>query len=104
MATAASCSQASVFDATRKVGTVFDAEVAAACGPKGRHDPHRVAVRHGRENGSVVLGGRRVPVTRPRARTRDGHEVALPGYRLFASEDQLTQVVMERMLAGLATP
>jgi transposase-like protein len=82
---------------------MFDAEVAAACGPKGRHDPDRAAVRHGSEQGSVVLGGRRVPVTRPRARTVDGHEVPLSAYRLFAAEDQLTQVVMERMLAGLAT-
>jgi transposase-like protein len=82
---------------------MFDAEITAACGPKGRHDPGRVAVRHGGENGSVVLGGRRVPVRRPRARTGDGHEVALSTYRLFAAEDLLTRVVMERMLAGLAT-
>jgi putative transposase len=82
---------------------MFDAEITAACGPKGKHDPDRVAVRHGGENGSVVLGGRRVPVRRPRARTADGHEVPLSTYRLFAAGDQLTRVVMERMLAGLAT-
>jgi putative transposase len=82
---------------------MFDAEIATACGPKGRHDADRTAARHGREKGSVVLGGRRVPVTRPRARTVDGHEVPLAAYHLFAGEDQLTRVVMERMLAGLAT-
>jgi putative transposase len=82
---------------------MFDAEITAACGPKGRHDPDRVAVRHGSQKGSVVLGGRRVPVRRPRARTADRHEVPLATYRLFATEDQLTAVVMERMLAGLAT-
>jgi transposase-like protein len=83
--------------------TIFDAEIGAVCGPKGRHDPDRAAVRHGREKGSVVLGGRRVSVTRPRARTVDGHEVPLSTYSLFAGEDQLSAVVMERMLAGLAT-
>jgi hypothetical protein len=83
--------------------TIFDAQIGAVCGPKGRHDADRTAVRHGREKGSVVLGGRRVPVTRPRARTVDGHEVALSTYSVFAGEDQLTAVVMERMLAGLAT-
>jgi putative transposase len=83
--------------------TMFDAEVVAACGPKGRHDADRTASRHSSERGSVVLGGRRVPVTRPRARTTDGREVPLPTYRLFAAEDQLTAVVMERMLPGLAT-
>src|SRR5215210_8800224 len=38
---------------------MFDAEITAACGPKGEHDPDRVAVRHGAGRGSVVLGGRR---------------------------------------------
>lgn len=82
---------------------MFDAEITATCGPTGKHDPDRGAVRHGAGRGSVVLGGRRVPVRRPRARTVDGHEVPLAAYRLFAAEDQLTRVVMERMLAGLAT-
>jgi transposase-like protein len=82
---------------------MFDAEITVACGPRGRHDPDRAATRHGAGRGSVVLGGRRVPVRRPRARTADGHEVPLAAYRLFAAEDQLTAVVMERMLAGLAT-
>src|SRR3954468_24403134 len=82
---------------------MFDAEITAACGPKGRHDPDRAAVRHGSGDGSVVLGGRRVPVTRPRARTVDGHEVPLAAYRVFAADDLLSRVVMERMLAGVAS-
>src|SRR3954471_9597128 len=46
--------------------------------PKGRHDPERTAVRHRHEAGEVTLGGRRVAVDRPRARTADGEsEVAL---------------------------
>jgi putative transposase len=83
--------------------TMFDAEITSACGPKGKHNPDRTASRHGGGRGSVVLGGRRVPVTRPRARSSDGKEVPLATYDLFAAEDQLTAVVMERMLAGLAT-
>jgi putative transposase len=82
---------------------MFDAEITAACGARGRHDPHRAAVRHGNGEGSVVLGGRRVPVTRPRARTVDGHEVPLAAYRVFAADDLLGRVVMERMLAGVAS-
>ena len=57
--------------------TMFEAELTEACGPKGKHNPDRVAVRHGTEKGSVTLGGRRVSVDRPRARTIDGHEVPL---------------------------
>jgi putative transposase len=68
---------------------MFDAEITVACGPRGKHDPDRAAVRHGAGQGSVVLGGRRVPVTRPRARTSEGGEVPLACYRLFTAEDQL---------------
>lgn len=82
---------------------MFEAEIAQACGPKGKHDLDRAAVRHGSGRGSVTLGGRRVAVTRPRARTTDGHEVPLASYAHFAAEDMLSQVVMERMLAGVAT-
>ena len=51
---------------------LMEADVTALAGPKGRHDQGRTAVRHGRERGSVTLGGRRVPVTRPRVRAADG--------------------------------
>ena len=85
------------------MAVMFDAEIAQACGPKGKHEPGRAAVRHGAGRGSVTLGGRRVPVDRPRARTVDGHEVRLGSYAHFAAEDLLSWVVMERMLAGVAT-
>ena len=42
-------------------------------------------------------------MTRPRARTVDGHEVPLNSWVHFAAKDMFTQVVMERMLAGVAT-
>jgi putative transposase len=82
---------------------MFEAEISAACGPNGKHNPDRVATRHGTGSGSVVLGGRRVPVARPRARTTDGHEVPLLSYEHFTADDLLSEVVMQRMLAGLAT-
>ena len=52
--------------------TLMEADVTALAGPKGRHDPVRGAVRHGGEQGSVSLGGRRVAVSRPRVRAADG--------------------------------
>ena len=51
---------------------VMDENVVALAGPKGRHDPNRTAVRHGSEDGSVTLGGRWMPVRRPRVRAADG--------------------------------
>jgi transposase-like protein len=86
------------------MGALMDADVAAVAGPRGRHDPGRVAVRHGTEAGSVTLGGRRVPVQRPRVRAADGSgELAVPAYELFSSTEILGRMAMERMLAGLST-
>ena len=82
---------------------MMENELTAKVGPKGRHDAGRTATRHGRAQGSVVLGGRRVPLERPRARTHDGAEVSLDTWSTFASDDLLSQLVVERMLAGVAT-
>ena len=80
------------------------ADVVAVCGPRGRHDPDRTATRHGSEAGSVTLGGRRVPVNRPRVRAVDGSgELPVPTYDLFTSTELLGRMAMERMLAGVST-
>jgi putative transposase len=60
---------------------MMDADVTVLAGPKSKHLPGRGAVRHGSEDGSVTLGGRRVAVRRPRVRAVDGSgEVAVPSY------------------------
>jgi len=83
---------------------LMEEEVDEAVGPKGRHDPERVAVRHGHEGGEVTVGGRRLPVERPRARSADGRsELPLVTYAHFADRDPLTEAVLERMLAGVST-
>ena len=79
-------------------------EVEDVCGPRGKHDAGRVAYRHGSDDGEVTLGGRRVGVERPRMRSKDGEEeVPVRTYEHFASRDQLSRVVLERMLAGVST-
>jgi putative transposase len=88
-------------DVLRKL---LEEEVDELVGPKGRWNRDRMAVRHGHEDGEVTLGGRRVQVKRPRARTADGEsEVPLVTYEHFADRDQLGEVVLERMLAGVST-
>jgi putative transposase len=83
---------------------LMDADVTELAGPKGRHDQARTAVRHGRERGSVTLGGRRVAVNRPRVRAADGSgELSVPSYELFTSTEILGRMAMEKMLAGLST-
>jgi len=83
---------------------LMEADVTAVCGPRGKHDPQRAAIRHGTERGSVTLGGRRVPVARPRVRAADGTgEVPVATYELFTSTELLGRMAMERMLAGVST-
>jgi putative transposase len=79
-------------------------EVDEVVGPKGKHNAGRVAVRHGHDDGSLTLGGRRVPVRRPRMRSADDErELPVESYEFFADRDPLTRAVMDRMLAGVST-
>jgi putative transposase len=86
------------------MGSLMEADVTAVCGARGKHDLERAAVRHGRERGSVTLGGRRVAVSRPRMRAADGSsEVTVPAYELFSQTEMLGRMAMEKMLAGLSS-
>jgi putative transposase len=86
------------------LAAIMEEDVTAVCGPKGRHNPDRAATRHGHGDGSVSLGGRRVPVSRPRIRATDGSgELPVLAYVLFSNTEVLGRMAMERMLAGLST-
>jgi putative transposase len=86
------------------VHELMELEVDEVVGPKGKHNPNRVAVRHGHDDGSMTLGGRRVAVRRPRMRTADEErELPVQSYECFADRDPLTRAVMDRMLAGVST-
>jgi len=86
------------------MAAMFDEDVVRLCGPEGKHNPDRAGYRHGSEARSVTLGGRRLPVTRPRVRAADGSgELRLPSYDLFSSTEILSQMALERMLAGLSS-
>jgi putative transposase len=79
-------------------------ELTAIVGAKhAKLGPERVGNWHGTTTGQVVLGSRKVTVARPRGRYVAGGEVELATWETFASEDLLRQVVVERMLAGVAT-
>ena len=86
------------------MAAMMAADVDALCGPRGRHDPDRTAIRHGSEAGSVTLGGRRLPVRRPRVRAVDGSgELPIAAYDTFAGTQVLGRRAMEAMLAGLSS-
>ena len=80
------------------------AELAQIVGDKhARLGAGRVGNWHGTTSGQVVMGSAKVTVERPRGRYVNGGEVELATWDVFASEDLLRQVVVERMLAGVAT-
>jgi putative transposase len=82
---------------------LLERERTEACGPRYQHQPDRLARRAGHAPGELVMGGRRVQVARPRARTIDGREVELPSWRTFSDEDPLQARAVEQMLAGVST-
>jgi transposase-like protein len=86
------------------VHELMELEIDEVVGPKGKRNPQRTAKRHGREDGSMTLGGRRVQVRRPRVRSADDtRELPVETYGYFADRDPLTRAVMDRMLAGVST-
>jgi putative transposase len=85
------------------VGEVLEEERTALCGPRYQHDPLRHALRAGSVPSSLSLGGRRVEVERPRARSVHGQELSLPSWRAWSARDPLERRALEQMLVGVST-
>jgi hypothetical protein len=75
----------------------------ALCGERYEHLPDRQALRAGHVASSLVLGGRRVAVQRPRARSVAGRELRLPSWREWSARDPLEQRAVEQMVLGVST-
>jgi putative transposase len=76
----------------------------ALCGRAGRWQGlERRAYRHGHEQGRVVLGGRKVRLSRPRVRSVGGEELALPSWVAMQREDPLADRALEQMIVGVST-
>jgi len=82
--------------------TMLEEDRTAVCGPRYAHQVDRVATRMGTVASEVVLGGRKVPLRRPRVRA-NGREVPLPTFQRLAGTDPLNRRVVEQMLIGVAT-
>jgi putative transposase len=90
--------------AGRKVLTaMMEREREALCGPKWVPNVERRAVRGGTTKSEVTLGGRRIPIRRPRARSVEGGELRLPTFELAASRDPLDARTLEAIAIGVST-
>ena len=82
---------------------MLEADRTELCGPKWGRDSNREVVRAGTTRSEVTLGGRRVAITRPRARTSDGAEVSLPTFAWATNRDPLDRATMSAVSAGVST-
>src|SRR6201998_1019733 len=100
--------QAQVEELTRQAGVqmlraILENEVTHRVGPPHRPNPTGGCVRWGKQSGYVVFGGQKIPLQRPRVRTREGQEVELESYGQLQQDGKLQRAVQERMVAGLST-
>ena len=85
------------------VKEVLESEREALCGPRYEHADGRAAYRAGHVASSLVLGGRRLAVERPRVRTTGREEVALPSWVAWSDTDPLEERAVEQMIVGVST-
>src|ERR1700726_5274373 len=85
------------------VDEVLEIERVALCGERYEHLADRQALRAGHVASSLVLGGRRVAVNRPRARSIEGRELRLPSWREWSARDPLDERALEQMVLGVST-
>ena len=100
--------QAQVEELTGQAGlqilrAILENEVTRRVGPPHRPNPAAGCVRWGKQSGYVVFGGQKIPLERPRVRTREGQEVELESYGQLQQDGKLQRAVRERMVAGLST-
>jgi transposase-like protein len=82
---------------------ILELDVETLAGKKGKHNPNRIAYRHGSESTKVVLGGEKRTIEKPRVRSISGEEFTLPSLAIFQNEDSLTEAVLAKLLRGVST-
>jgi transposase-like protein len=85
------------------VDEVLERERGALCGERYERVAERRALRAGHVASSLVLGGRRVAVKRPRARSVEGRELRLPSWQEWSARDPLDERAVEQMVLGVST-
>ena len=106
IAEVAELAQASLGDLLRGVGKVFietvmEAEVEQLAGKRSQPDPQGNIYRWGSEDGYCVIDGQRVPIRRPRLRSRTKKEIPLGSYEMFQRSSLLNDTVWQKIMLGL---
>ena len=85
------------------LAAMMEADRVALCGAKNVPAAHRQAVRGGTTRSSVVLGGQRIALTKPRARSLKRGELELPSFAWAAHRDPLDMATVACIAAGVST-
>ena len=99
--------QQSLGELLRSVGklfieTVMEDEVEDLVGERSQPNDARQAYRWGRESGFCIIDGQRVPIDRPRVRSRQhNREIPLGSYMLFQKASLIEETVWHKIMHGL---
>jgi putative transposase len=85
------------------LAAMMEADRVAVCGARNVPDTSRHAVRGGATRSSVVLGGQRIAITKPRASSLTRGELELPTFAWAADTDPLDMATMASIAAGVST-
>jgi hypothetical protein len=107
LAEIAELAQTSLGDLLRAVGksfieSVMEAEVEEVAGKRSQPNPKRTTYRWGSEDGFCLIDGQRVPIERPRLRSRTKKEVPLGSYEMFQRSSLLNDTVWQKIMLGLS--
>lgn len=92
----------------RRIGKLFmesvmEAEVEDLVGVRSKPNPERDAFRWGNEQGYCIIDGQRVPIARPRVRSRQhNQEISLGSYELFQRASLIQETVWHKIMHGLS--
>ncbi len=85
------------------LGEMMEADAQTACGPRHGRGKDRTAHRWGKTKGKIGFHGGKVEIARPRLRSFDGKEQALPSWEGAMTEDWLGKWAMNQMLINVST-
>jgi putative transposase len=85
------------------ISELLEFEVAEVCGERRKRSPQRQGHRYGRQSGTIVLGGQKVRIDKPRIRSIDGRrEVQLALYNRLQQTNVIDKTVMRRLVRGVS--
>lgn len=95
-----------LFESTGRamIEALLDVSAEQIAGPKQQGKQRSSAVYwYGRQPGKVCLSERKMAVQRPRLRSREGGEVAIPAYESLSSDEQFGERMLQVLLHGVST-